>query len=187
MNRSERRKQERFLKKNNKQKGQPLDHLHSHYSENDFSNMKEKIKYFLKTYDFKGSVYEQSYEYEKGVREIRQIMGDAFTIRLIDDVDESIMTLETNYPIVVDPNTKQIIKTDIFLIKEKNGWFIKYDKLGFSQNLIISVMEMGFENLMNNDLNAGGKIHGYLIPCMNNLIRNAFDRLSLRYGSEWVA
>lgn len=182
MNRAERRKQAMVLKN----KKQSFSHLHSKYSENDLNKVRDQVREFLKTYDFKGSGFEKSYEYEMGVKQIREMCGNSLTIRLIDDVDESIMTLETKYPIVIDIEKDKSIETDIFLVKEKNGWFIHYDKLGFSQNLLILILEMGFDRMMNNEINGDGRVFGCVIPCINNLARKAFDRLSLRYGSEWV-
>lgn len=179
MNRAERRKQTSILKR-----GKPTDHFHSKYSQEDLNKVKEKVRDFLKIYTFDGSAFEETYKRDKF---LEKLSGQAdVIIKLTDDLP-NVITLETNYPIVVDPIKKQIIKTDIFLVKEKTGWFIKYDKLPFVQNLLIAVLETGFEYMMDNEINASAKMYGYLIPYSNRLIRKAFDRLSLRYGSEWVA
>lgn len=178
MNRAQRRKQAKFLKG----KAKPISHLHSVYSQEDLDKVKEQVRDFLKTYDFKGSLFKESYEREVA---IKKMFPNSLTIKCINDVDESIMTLEHNYPVVIE-ETKEIIKTDIFLVKEENGWFISYEKLPYSQNLLIAIKETGFDYMMDNDLNVGSVFYGYLIPYANRLIRKAFDRLSLRYESEWV-
>lgn len=179
MNRAERRKQAKFLKNN----GKPMDHLHSKYSQSDLDKVKEKIREFLKTYTFEGSLFEETYKRDQFLKNL--VGENSVVIKLTEDLP-NIMTLETNYPVVFERNKNQIIKTDIFLVKEETGWFIKYDKLPFSQNLLIAVLETGFEYMMNNEINAGAGVYGYLIPYANRLTRKAFDRLSLRYGSKWV-
>nr|BFD69162.1 hypothetical protein HAGR004_41840 [Bdellovibrio sp. HAGR004] len=178
MGRAERRKQERFLKK----KGTPVSHLHSHYLPSELDSMRSEIKEFLRTYEFKGSLFQEDYERELG---IKKMFPNSLVVKRISDVDEGIMTLEQNYPIFIK-ETKEIIKMDIFLVREKNGWFIKYDKVPYSQNILIAIKETGFEYMMNNDLNVASRFYGYLIPYANRIIRKALDRLTLRYGDEWV-
>lgn len=182
MNRAERRKQERALKK----KGKPTSHLHSIYSQEDLNNIRAEIKDFLKTYQFKGSPFEESYQKELVYRQFKEMFGaNTTTIRLIKEVSENIFTLATNHPIQKQ-NSSEVIRSDIFLIKEENGWFIKYDKIPYYQNILIAIKETTLTNVMDNEINVGAVFYGYMIPCMNHIVRIAFDRLSLRYDNEWV-
>ncbi len=135
MNRAERRKQKRFLKN----KGEPLSHLHSCYSESDLSNMREKIREFIKTYDFNGSLFQESYERESN---LKKAFPNSLIVKNIFDLNENIMTLEKDFPIE-NLSTKQVIMTDIFLVKEKSGWFIRYSKIPYFQNVLITLKEMG--------------------------------------------
>jgi len=177
MNRAERREKERLAKKMVKQIGKtPTCHLHGTYTEEQLEETRGQIREFLKTYDFKGSNYEDIVQFEKTKREIYQsLKANGVAIRLEKDFS------------VINRKTGEVIQTDIFLVKKEKGWFLTYEKLDFQQNVLVSVRELGLEMLMSNSDDVGGLIEGHAIPLFNRVVRQAFDSLTLKYEDKWVA
>lgn len=177
MNRAERRKQEKLAKSSIKQLAKkPVCHLHETYSEEQITKTKNEIKEFLKTYDFKGSNYEDLVEEAKLQKDIYQgnhIAGVA--IRLNKDFS------------VMEAKTGKVITTDIFLVKNEKGWFLSYENLNFQQNLLVSIHELGMDKVMSNREDILGGVRGHIIPLFNQVVRQAFDSLTLKYDEKWVA
>lgn len=177
MNRAERREKERLAKKSFKQIAKnPKCHLHETYTEEQLEETRNQIRDFIKTYDFKGSNYEDIVQFEKTQREVYQsLKADGVAIRLEKDFA------------VMNNQTGEIIKTDIFLVKHEKGWFLTYENLDFQQNILASVREMGLEMVMSNREDVAGLVRGHVIPIFNRVVRQAFDSLTLKYEDKWVA
>jgi len=177
MNRAERREKERLARKSFKQMAKtPKCHLHETHTEEQLEETREQIRDFLKTYDFKGSNYENYLDEERGKRDLFQganVVG--VSIRLEKDFS------------VMNKQTGEIIKTDIFLVKHEKGWFLTYENLNFQQNILASVREMGLEMVMSNRQDVAGLVRGHVIPIFNRVVRQAFDSLTLKYEDKWVA
>ncbi len=177
MNRAERRRQAKLVKKSVEQMAKiPKCHLHDKYTQQDLDKTKEQVKEFLKTYDYKGSNYEDIVPIEKAKREYCQsLKGDKVAIRLEKDFR------------VIEQKTGKVIKTDIFLIKSKKGCFLSYENLDFQQNILVSIHELGLPMVMSNRDDVAVVVREHIIPIFNRVVRQAFDSLSLKYDDKWVA